>query len=71
METDYISEGAVKTTVQQANNVTKFINQLDSNPVGVVSGTMQKWLKKLKGKEAQQIATDVTQIVAKMRNEMI
>lgn len=67
----YMGEATVKTATTRANLITKSLNQLGSNsPVGVVKGTMEQWLGRLKGKDAQAIATEVTTLVAEMRNRL-
>ena len=68
---EYIGEPKVKTAVQRWSTLENYMKQLPSSPVGIVKGTMQEWLWKLKGEEAQNIKTQVTQLVSKMRNDLI
>jgi len=67
---DFISEATVRTATQRANGTITLIDELKSSPIGVVSGTMEKFLRKLKGKDAAKIETQITQQIAKMRNEL-
>lgn len=71
-ETDpdgFISESKVKSAIEKGNNLTAYIGSLKESPVGVVSGTMENWLGKLKGEEAATIKAQIVALVAKMRNE--
>lgn len=65
----YIGEATVRTAISRANSLQTTIDKLgDKSPIGVVSGTMETWLGKLKGKEAQKIATQVKNMTAEIRN---
>ena len=68
---NFISEAKVKTATQRAKTIEDFVWGLPNSPVGVVEGSIQKWLGKLKWADAQRIATDITQLVSQMRNDLI
>lgn len=70
---DFISEATVSTAVSRANDL---FDVVESNPkyadkIGNFSGTMQKALGKLRGKEATYIKNQVTRLVAEMRNKLL
>jgi hypothetical protein len=66
----YFGETTANKAITQANNIEKTIDGLDKSPIGVTTGTMEEWLGRLKGKEAQAIKTKITQSVAEMRNRL-
>ena len=66
----FISEGATRIAVEKTRDLTNLIDELDQSPIGVAKGTFSEWIGKFKGKEAQRIKTDVTSIVAEMRNRL-
>ncbi len=71
---NFISEPKVKTSVQKASDLEILMRQLSAagnNPVWVVDWSINKWLRKLKWNNAQNISTQVTQLVSKMRNDLI
>lgn len=68
---NFISESNVRTAYDRATKLEGYIDWLDSSPIGVVSGTIEWRLWKLKGKEAQAIRTQVTQMVAKLRSDLV
>lgn len=66
----FIGEATVKTATTRANILDSYIDKLDKSPIGVVKGSMEKFLRGMKSNEAQQIATQVTFLVAEMRNRL-
>jgi surface antigen len=68
---NFMSESSVKTAVQRSNDIYSYVSWLKNSPIWVAQWTMQKWLGKLKGKEAQTIQTQITQAVAQMRNQLL
>lgn len=69
----FISEAPVVNAVNGTTSIEDKLNDLikqGNSPVGVVKGTMEKWLRKLKGNEAQRISAEVTGLVAQMRNQL-
>ena len=68
---DFISEPTVKTSTRLADEITKAIEGTKAGaPVGVVSGTMQKWLKKLKRADQAKVETAITNSVKEMRKRL-
>lgn len=68
----FVGEGTVRTAIEKSNNLIGFIEALDESPIGVVEGSFTKWIKrKFRGEEEQEIMSKVTDIVAKMRNELL
>lgn len=68
---NFISESTVKTATERSNEIENTIKNIPDSPIWVVSWTMQKWLWKLKGSDAQEIQTQITQAVAQMRNQLL
>lgn len=69
----YISEASVLNSYNNATRIYKEIQKLQKqgdNPVGVVKGTMEQWLGKLKSKEATNIVGQVVTLVAELRNKI-
>lgn len=70
----FVSEWKVKTVVSRSQELWDLIQQLEQtgqNPIGVFDGRLEKWLGKFKGKEATEIANRATQLIAKMRTDLI
>lgn len=67
----FISESTVKSQVNKANDLKSFVDNLEKNPIGVVEGSMTKWIKRnFRGEEEQQILSKITSLVAEMRNNL-
>lgn len=66
----FIGESTVTTAVERGETLEKTIAELPESPIGVVSGTTEKWLRRLKGEAAQDIATQVVSQVAEMRKRL-
>lgn len=66
----FIGESTVKTAVDRSTELADFLDGLDKSPIGVTSGTMEKWLRKLRGKNSSKILTQTTRMVAEMRNKL-
>lgn len=69
----FISEATVLNAYNGANQINNYVKKLQksgSSPVGVVSGTMEKWLGKLKSKEATNVAGQIVTLVADLRNKI-
>lgn len=59
---DFISESVIKAWIKKAQWLSEFIDWLDSSPIGVVEGNMEKRLRRLKSEDAQKIQTLLTEI---------
>jgi len=74
----FIGEPTVKTAVDRAVKLRNLISGADKtkvfkdveNPIGVVKGTMQEWMGRLRSAEAQKIKSQVVSQVAEMRNRL-
>ena len=67
----YVAEATVQYTSKKTDEIRNTIKKLgDSSPVGVVKGTMQDWLGRLRGKEAAEVRAKMTSLVAEMRNRL-
>lgn len=80
----FISEANVKLSTTQVNELKKYLEEmrgkstgifdgedLEDLPIGVTTGTMQDWLGRFRGEDATAIKTRVTEITAKMRNDLL
>jgi len=70
MGSDFVSETFAKNSKQRSDEIIKMIENSQKSPVGVVSGTMAKWLGKLRGKEASKILADVTIATNQLRSKL-
>lgn len=69
----FISEATVLNAYNTTSRIASEIKKLQNsgqNPVGVLSGTMENWLGKLKGKEATSIGGQIVSLVSEMRNRL-
>lgn len=68
---DFISEPTTKTAVRLADEVQTAVEGTSKGaPLGVVSGTMQKWLKKLKKSDQAKVETAIVNAVKEMRKRL-
>jgi len=65
---DFIGESTVRTANTRSNEIINLLGE--DSPVGVVSGTMEEWLGRLKGKEATELRSKIISQVAEMRNRL-
>ncbi len=69
-ETDsFVSEAMTKTAYDRSSELRTKIAGLKKSPIGVTSGTMEKWLGKLRGKESSKLMADIVRQGAQMRKE--
>lgn len=69
-ETDsFVSESMTRTAFDRSSDLITKIGESGKSPVGVVKGSMENWLGKLRGKEASKIKADIIRQVAQMRKE--
>ena len=69
----YIGEPTAKTAIEKSKNLADKIEGLpeDENPIGNFSGTFEQWIGRFKSKEAQTIATDITDAIKEMRKRLL
>lgn len=65
----YVSEPTARTASRRVSELAGYLNKAGA-PYGIVKGTMQKWLGKLKGKDASIIQNQITKLVAQMRKDL-
>lgn len=69
-ETDnFVSESMTRTAFDRSSELISKIEQSGKSPIGVVKGSMENWLGKLRGKEASKIKADIVRQVAEMRKQ--
>lgn len=68
---DFIGESTVVTANKRSNDINDLVSSLGADsPVGVAKGTMEEWLGRLRGKEAQAVKSKIITQVAEMRNRL-
>lgn len=68
----YMGEATASYADSKVRQIHNQINRLpeDEVPIGVVTGTMQNWLGRLRGENAATIRASITSLVAEMRNRL-
>jgi len=67
----YMSEASVRYAAEKTDEIREKITAMGGEePIGVVSGTMQNWIRRFKGKKAAEIRASFTTLVAEMRNRL-
>jgi murein DD-endopeptidase MepM/ murein hydrolase activator NlpD len=66
----YVGESFVRTATTQAKNIETAVAGARENPISVTKGTMEDFLGRLRGADAQKIKTKITQAVAEMRSKL-
>jgi len=81
----FFGETTARIAIEKANKVENLVNDLESradkgggffkneteSPIGVVEGTMEGWMGRLRSEEATEIRASVVQAVAEMRNRLL
>jgi len=67
----YMGEATARLAVSRAKALQNTVEALGTeSPVGVVKGTMESWMGRFRGKDAQNVKTQITNLVAEMRNRL-
>jgi len=66
----FISEASALYSYNTAKKIADTVRKTGSSPVGVVKGTMQEWLGKLKSSSATDLQGQIVATVADMRNRL-
>jgi hypothetical protein len=81
-----MSESTARVAAQQTSDLNEFLHDLiedpsdkklfgadefEELPIGVIEGTFENWLGRFREEESSQIKTRITELVAKMRNDLL
>lgn len=67
---NYVGTSAAQSYAKKINEINKLVESYWPATIGPVSGTFQEILGKLKSKQAQELKSKVTALVADMRNDL-